>query len=284
VTAEKDDPSGIDWEDAFANASHIPGGAEFPARWKAEAEEFRARTNCNLDIPYGDHPREKFDLFVPESRARGLAVFIHGGFWLAFGKSDWSGFAAGALARGWAVAIPSYVLAPEARIGQMTQSIGRAITTAAQMVEGPVRLAGHSAGGHLVTRMVCDDSPLPQNVAGRIERVVSISGLHDLRPLQLHSMNERLGLDPAEAAAESPCLHRRLAGNVRVTAWVGAAERPEFLRQSALLSEAWSTPDSPVPLVAEPGRHHFNVIDGLRQGDHPLTEAFAGDSTGGGAG
>ena len=276
MTAEKDDPSGIDWEDAFANASHIPGGLDFPAAWRAQAEEFRAGTSGQLDIPYGDHPREKFDLFMPDSRARGLAVFIHGGFWLAFDKSDWSGFAAGALARGWAVALPSYVLAPEARISRMTQSIGRAIATAAEMVDGPIRLAGHSAGGHLATRMICDDSPLPGSVADRIERVVSISGLHDLRPLQLHSMNEKLALDPSEAADESPCLHRRRAGNTRVTAWVGAGERPEFLRQSALLSEAWSTPESLVPLIAEPGRHHFNVIDGLRERDHPLTEAFAG--------
>lgn len=124
--------------------------------------------------------------------------------------------------------------------------------------------------------MVCDDSPLPPEVAARVQRVVSISGLHDLRPLLLHSMNAELQLDPAEAASESPILHARCPGGA-VTAWVGAAERPEFLRQSALLAEAWSTPAAPVPLVADPGRHHFDVIEGLTDPDHPLCRCIAGD-------
>jgi hypothetical protein len=86
--------------------------------------------------------------------------------------------------------------------------------------------------------MVCDDTPLSPATAARLERLVSISALHDLRPLRLNGMNEKLRLDAEEAKAESPALHSPLSG-VEVTAWVGAAERPEFLRQSALLAEAW---------------------------------------------
>lgn len=270
------DMTGIDWEDAFTNAVHIPGGMGYPARWAELAQAFRKQAGGRFDLPYGPGPRERMDVFLPEGTPRGLVTFIHGGFWLAFDKSSWSHLAAGPLAHGWAVVLPSYTLAPEARIGSITRQTGRAIAAAAGLVDGPIRLAGHSAGGHLATRMVCDDSPLPESIAGRIERVASISGVHDLRPLQCHSMNEKLRLTASEAAAESPALHRRRA-NVDVVAWVGAAERPEFLRQSALLCESWSTPEAPVHLVAESSRHHFNVIDGLCDPDHELTRFLAGN-------
>ncbi len=151
-----------------------------------------------------------------------LGVSVHGGYWLHFDKSSWSDLAEGALGNGWAVAMPPYALAPKARIQNITRQIGRAITRAAEQIAGPIRLAGHSAGGHLVTRMVCDDSPLQSALLERVEGLVSISGLHDLRPLQLTTMNEQLHLTPQSAALESAVLHRPVGG-AQVVWWVGGA-------------------------------------------------------------
>ena len=58
--------------------------------------------------------------------------------------------------------------------------------------------------GHTPGVTACADTPLPVEVTDRIAHVVTLSGLHDLRPLQFHSMNEGLRLDPQEAEAESP--------------------------------------------------------------------------------
>ncbi|MCB1313291.1 MAG: alpha/beta hydrolase [Sedimentitalea sp.] len=266
--------SGIDWEDAFANATYIADGAGYPALWAARAARFRdGARQARIDLAYGAVPRERFDLFLPENTPKGLAVFVHGGFWQAFDKSSWSHLAGGALNAGWAVALPSYTLAPEATLPEMTQQIARAVAAAADMVSGPLRLAGHSAGGHLVTRMICDDAPLAPDVLERIEHVLSISGLHDLRPLRLHSMNRNLRLTEASAAAESAALHAPL-GSARVTAWVGSLERPEFLRQSALLAERWRDTGARARLVVAPERHHFDVIDGLAEASSPLTRAL----------
>ncbi|MCO6188570.1 alpha/beta hydrolase [Rhizobium sp. L1K21] len=263
----------IDWEDAFSNGAYIDEAVRYPARWDDEASDFRTAAQGQTDIAYGEHERERLDLFMPTGTPKGLAVFVHGGYWLDFDKSSWSAFAAGPLSAGFAVAMPSYTLAPHYRISQMTRQIGRAITVAAAMVDGPIRLSGHSAGGHLVTRMVCDDTPLAPEITGRIDRIVSISGLHDLRPLLFHSMNEKLRLDEEEAVVESAVLHDPLPG-VQLMAWVGANERPEFLRQSALIREAWGRKGIYAKLVAEPQRHHFDVIEGLKSADHPLTQAF----------
>lgn len=269
------DLTGIDWTDAFANRPYISQADSYPAVWAERAQLFRDTTqNARLDVPYGALPREVFDLFVPASTPpKGVMVFVHGGYWMAFDKSCWSHLAQGALAQGWAVAMPQYNLAPDARINQMTVQIGAAITEVARHVAGPIVLTGHSAGGHLVTRMVCEDAPVSPDVQARIRHVLSISGLHDLRPLQMTAMNATLRLTEQTAQRESPALLRPVGG-VAVTAWVGGHERPEFLRQAALLREAWSRCGVPVQLVVEEGLHHFNIIEALTDADSILTRSL----------
>ena len=231
------------WDDAYTNGAYIPGADQFRAKWPVEAAAFRdmrkAKARVELDQPYGSRPREQFDLFWPEETPKGLFVFVHGGYWMMFDKSNWSHLAAGALAHGWAVAMPSYTLCPDARISEITAEVARAVTTIAGRVAGGLALAGHSAGGHLVARLACADTPLPSAVHGRVRHTVSISGLHDLRPLLKTTMNNTLRMDAAEASRESPALLTPVPG-AKVTCWVGTKERPEFIRQNALLANVWT--------------------------------------------
>lgn len=266
----------MDWDDAYANAAYIPGAEAIIAAWPRDAESFRRSANGECDIPYGAGPRERYDLFLPEGRPRGLFVFVHGGYWMAFDKSSWSHLAGGAVARGWAAMLPGYDLCPQARIGNITAQIGAAVGHAASRMPGPVILSGHSAGGHLAVRMVCENAPLHAEVRQRIVHVLGISGIYDLRPLMHTAMNDTLGLTEDEARRESPALLRPARGP-RVTAWVGADERPEFRRQSALLAEAWSRHGVQVRRVEAPGRHHFNVIAPLADADSDLTRTALGD-------
>lgn len=267
-----------DWDDAYANAAHIPGGEAYPARWAAAAAAFRASVGGDRrreGLAYGAHPRERLDLFLPEGRAAGLVVFVHGGYWMRFGRQDWSHLAAGALAAGWAAALPSYPLAPEARIAAITRAVAAAVTQLGAAVPGPIRLAGHSAGGHLATRLVCAGGPLPEAVAARIARVLTISGVHDLRPLMRLELNRTLRLDPAEAAAESPALLVPREG-VRVHAWAGDGERPEFVRQTTLLANVWTGLGAEMAQTIAPGRHHFDVIAPLAEPGSDLVAALLG--------
>jgi acetyl esterase/lipase len=139
------------------------------------------------------------------------------------------------------------------------------------MIEGPLYLTGHSAGGHLVTRMISATSPLPDSVRARVRHTVTISGVHDLRPMLKTAMNADLRIGVEEAQAESPALLAPLP-NTRLTCWVGGAERPEFIRQNALLANIWTGLGAQTCTIEEPGRHHFNVIDGLADPRHPLVE------------
>lgn len=266
-----------DWDDAYANGANIAGGDRWPAAWVEPARAFRDdlvnRGRARLDLPYGEAKRNRLDLFLPEGTPQGLVVFVHGGFWMKLDKSFWSHLAAGPLAHGHAVVMPSYTLCPDIRIAGITQEVGAAIAMAAGEIDGPIRLTGHSAGGHLVTRMICASSPLPASVRARVANTVSISGVHDLRPMMRTAMNETLAIDGAEAATESPALLEPMDG-ARLCCWVGGNERSEFLRQNALLANVWIGLGARTMVVEEPDRHHFNVIDGLGDPDHALTRTL----------
>lgn len=250
-----------DWDDAYANGVHIPNGDSFVPRWIEQAASFRAA-----------HPPEALGrghLFWPSGEAQGLVVFIHGGFWMKFDPSYWSHLAAGPLAAGWAVAMPAYTLAPAARISRMANEVAAAVTLAADRVGGPIVLTGHSAGGQLAARMICDDGTLMDQVAARISACIPISPLTDLRPMLRTRMNEVLHLDDTEAACESPALLTPRMG-IPVTTWVGGAERPEFIRQAQLLTNIWAGMGTATDCVIDPGRHHFDILDPLQRPDSPL--------------
>lgn len=237
----------------YVNGDFIPDAAEYPARWQANAAAFRAELGNRWQggIAYGSGERQQLDLFLPVAPPRGTVIFVHGGYWKAFDRSLWSHLAAGPLARGFRVVMPSYTLAPVARIAAMTQEIARVCDWVEGQTSAPIVVTGHSAGGHLAARMGCADQPV------QVSRVVPISPLTELGPLQATSMNPILGIDAAEAAAESPARLALRAG-VAAHVWVGAAERPAFLWQARVLAEEWGC-----PMTLAPDKHHFDVIDAL---------------------
>lgn len=270
-------PAIPDWDLAYSNRDHSPDWPGFIEKWTAAAPAFREKLagegRLRADVAYGPEERNKLDLFLPESEPEGLAIFVHGGYWRSFDKSMWSHLSAGALANGYAVAMPSYTLCPHIGISGITAEIAMAIECAAGLVDGPIRLSGHSAGGHLVTRMICTDTTLSASTLARIGPVVSISGVHDLRPLIKTAMNDDLNLGAAEAASESPALLTPLDDR-KVTCWVGGAELPEFIRQNDLLANIWTGMGADMRVVHEPGMHHFSVVDSLAERHSALTQAW----------
>jgi arylformamidase len=256
----------IDMDDAYANGAYIEGAADYPTRWADAAAAFRHSLGARayLGLPYGPSKRMALDHFLPEGEVKGTLIFVHGGYWLKFDRSYWSHFAAGALARGWAVAMPSYDLCPDVRIAGITQQIAQAVIHVAENCRGPISLAGHSAGGHLVARMLAPGM-VPERLRERLTHVMPISPLADLEPLVQTAMNTDFGMDAAMARAESP-IHQP-PPDTPVTVWVGEDERPAFLDQAAWLARAWGCEH-----VIADGEHHFNVIDALTDPRSDLIE------------
>ncbi|SFS00671.1 alpha/beta hydrolase [Yoonia litorea] len=264
----------MELDDAYANAAYIPGGNDYPDKWAQAAAAFREIATCEIDLPYGETSRQRCDLFHPARLPKGLIVFVHGGYWLRFDKNFWSHLAAGPLAHGWSVAMPSYDLCPDVRISEIGDQINRAIAFAAARIPGPIRLIGHSAGGQLVARVTAPR--LGARWQERLEKVVSVSPVADLAPLMRTSMNADLKIDEEEAAAESP-IHLPAPPYAK-TVWVGADERPAFLEQAQALTDAWDAKQ-----VITEREHHFSVIEPLEYADSPLTREIAADDAVGAA-
>lgn len=259
-------------DDAYDNSGHIVGAADFPSRWAEKAAAFRDSlgARAQIGVSYGPSERQVFDFFQPEGVSRGTVIFVHGGYWKAFDARYWSHLAAGALAKGWAVAMPGYDLCPEVRISEITRQIAAAVTEVANRTfGGPISLAGHSAGGHLVSRMT-DPLILPAEVRDRIANIVPISAVADLAPLMQTTMNDVLRIDAAEAQVESP-VNMSPPHGVNVTVWVGQNERPAFIEQSERFARTWGA-----RLGVVEGKHHFDVIDALEDPDSDMVKALLG--------
>ena len=120
---------------------------------RARRRGLRRRHPPLADIRYGEHPREVMDLFrAPDPR--GTVVFIHGGYWRAFSKDDFSWVADGFLPQGLSVAILNYPLCPDVTLDRIVQATRAAFVHLWTEVLGEaerrrVVVTGHSAGGYL---------------------------------------------------------------------------------------------------------------------------------------
>ena len=251
-------------DEAYANAAFINNSEEIVSEWTKKADQFRVNKlesgTAELDIPYGASNRQKFDIFQPNTKPLGTVIFIHGGYWIDLDKSYWSHFASGVLANGYRCVIPSYDLCPTVKISDITGQIKNLVCYVLEKYDGMISLVGHSAGGHLVSRMISIDqwniSKLRSDLLKRLHHVVAISPIADLRPLLKTSMNNKFHLNQQTAEKESPVFHTKM--DIPFTILVGENERPAFLSQAEYLREAWSC----LKIIAK-GKHHFNILDDL---------------------
>ncbi len=178
--------------------------------------------------------------------------------------------AEGVLPHGINFALIEYTLAPAARLDRIVAEVRRAALWLAEHLgdygADPARLyvSGHSAGGH----MTASTMTFPTVRGG-----LAISGLYDLEPIRLNYLNEKLGLDEAEAERNSPLLHIPPMAGELVVAY-GTRELPELCRQSIDYAQAWVEHDLPGHLLPVDGANHFTILDTLADPQGVLSQAF----------
>jgi arylformamidase len=258
------------WEDEYNPRWRIPDSQRYFDTWHARAARARERLGGALDIPYGPHPRERLDLFRAPS-PRGTLVFIHGGYWRAFGKEAQSWLAEPFVSAGITVAIPSYPLAPAARLAHIVGSVSRAFAHLHRALLGNeerrrIVVAGHSAGAHLAACLLATgdgSGPHP-------DAIVCLSGIFDLLPLLRTRMLESMGWQPDELHAVSPLfMPQPRAGTVILA--VGGEESWEFHNQSARLARSWG--ERVTALLQPAGRHHYSILEALEDPSDDLGRA-----------
>jgi acetyl esterase/lipase len=165
-------------------------GAAPPKEYKVERTKDIAYRDI-ADDP--DAERHRLDVFRPVGKDDCPVVFfVHGGAWTIGGKDKYFGvygyanIAEGLARRGVVVVLPNYRLSPKARHPDHIRDVARAFAWTvknAQKYGGrpdQVFAAGHSAGGHLVSLLVTDESYLKAEglSAKDIKGVMSVSGVY----------------------------------------------------------------------------------------------------------
>jgi arylformamidase len=254
---------------------------EFPdilARWIHQSDAAATRQRITRDIAYGPDPKQALDVYHPQQASGRVPclLFIHGGYWQALGKHECSFLAEPYTARGVAVAMLDYRLAPHASMTEIVEDcragVVRLLGDAERLGLNPGRLvvAGHSAGGHLAAMMLATDFSSLGVRAAPFCAGVGISGLYDLEPIQLCYLNDTLGMSAEEALRLSPIRHRPRA-RVPLVLTVGDVEAPEFHRQQAALAAAWNH-EATISTIGDVG-HHYAAMQALGDPSHPLFQA-----------
>jgi acetyl esterase/lipase len=255
---------------AYNNGAAVPERDAIIADWAARSARLRSARPGHLDLQYGDSPRERVDLFLADQPRAPTLAFIHGGYWQMNNKEDYAFLGEGTLPHGVNLALIEYTLAPAARLDRIVAEVRRAAQFLAEHLgdygADPARLyvSGHSAGGHLTAMTI----PLRVVRGG-----IAISGLFDLEPIRLNYLNEKLGLDAAEAERNSPLLHFPPMAGELVVAY-GTRELPELCRQSIDYAQAWAERGLAGHLLPIDGADHFTILEALANPDGELLQAL----------
>jgi acetyl esterase/lipase len=233
---------------AYNNGAAVASSAQIVADWQARSDVLRKSTR---ELRYGTAERNRIDLFEAAPGAP-LLAFIHGGYWQMRAKENFAFLAAGPLAHGISVALLGYTLAPAKRLDGIVAEISSAL----DFLDRECVVSGWSAGGHL-TAMVIDHR--------RVRGGLAISGIYDLDPIRLSYLNEKLGLDQAEARRNSP-LHRAPSSKPLILAY-GTGELPELQRQSVDYAKA--ARGAQLRPLAD--HNHFTILEELASPGGALT-------------
>ena len=247
----------MDLDAEYDNRARVADSAAIIAGWARRAAAFRDTwPYSEPDLAYGPGARERLDLFLPARMNAPLVLFIHGGYWQALDKSWVSHCAAGLVAQGVAVAVPSYDLCPDVPLARIVEQMRNAVAFLHARGARRMLAIGHSAGGHLAAMLMATDwaaRGLPPHL---VPAALPISGVFEIEPLRPTRIGQGLRLTAEEARALSPRWLPPPAGALHCV--VGGAESTEFLRQTRDFAAAWGGSRE-----APSEQNHFTVLDPL---------------------
>jgi arylformamidase len=246
--------------------------------WTQRSASYLARANLVRNVQYGASPAEKLDIIKPLESNAPVLVFIHGGYWRWLDKDDYTFALEPLVTAGALVATINYPLCPEVSLDTLINRVRAACVWVWKNVRDyggnpdHLHVTGHSAGGHLTAIMAATDWPTFQTGLPRdmIKSIIPVSGLFDLEPLRLISLNEGVRMDMESAKRNSP-LFMTPTSTLAVTVVVGGEETNELRRQSREFSQAWMGKTRSLEFVESPGHNHFAVIEAMTEPNNLLT-------------
>ncbi len=271
-------------DDATVNAQFspriaVPDCEEWLARDAALSAETRKKLDHTADIAYGESPGERLDVFPAGNPGAPIHVFIHGGYWRALDKKDFSYVAAPLVAGGATTVLLNYDLCPQVTLDTVVQQTRNAVIWIyrhAGLLGGDadkIYLSGNSAGAHLAAMMLAEDwtrSPVPAEV---IKGAACITGIYQIDPVLRIQANAEIRLKPEMVARNSP-LSLPLRARCPVLVAVGAKETPEWIKQSEAYEAYLRRHGLHTEFIKLPDTHHFSITQSLSWPKSVLAQAM----------
>jgi arylformamidase len=245
----------------------------------AQARKVRESAKSWLDVPYGESPREKLDIYAADRPGGPVFVYLHGGYWRGGSKEDNCSFAPTFTARGATVALVEYDLCPQVTVSDIVGETRSAIAWVYRNIvgyggdPGKIYLAGSSAGGHLTALALAHDwekQDLPRDI---IKGALAMSGVYDLDMVMRIGVQEEVRLTPDLVRDNNPFLHPPLA-RCPILIAVGGAEPNGWQRMSEDYFNYCKARGLSVEYLVVPGANHYTVPEGLADEKSPLAQAM----------
>jgi len=258
----------------------VPDTNAFLERGNALSAQARAQHEYR-ELRYGPGPLATLDVFPVASKDAPIHVFVHGGYWRALDKRDYSFVAAALVPKGITTVLMNYDLCPVVSlpdlVAQFRAGLRWICEHAGELGGDPanITLSGHSAGAHLVATALAADAqlhdPLPLD---QIRGALLISGIYELAPVLDVSVNGLIRLQPDQVDAMSPMRHPPVA-SVPLEVVVGADEPPRWVEQSTDYASVARAQGAVCHDERVPGRHHFSITELMQTPDGALARMIA---------
>jgi acetyl esterase/lipase len=232
------------------------------------------------DIPYTAEPvdsaKQALDVYHQESAKNApVLVFVHGGAWVRGDRKQYP-FLANRFAReGYVVVVPSYRLSPRfvhpAHIEDVASAVAWTFRNIGSYGGDPKRivLAGHSAGGHLVSLLATNPQWLMAHdlEPGRLRGVIGLSGVYDFTGIAGRASGLIFGRDPEQLREVSPRLHVTSDGPPFLLTYC-QFDYPTLPEQAKDFHESLIAARRTSTLVYVQGESHiFEILSIVKEGD-----------------
>ena len=249
------------------------------AAYAAASAETRARRHCVLDVRYAPGAKETLDIFPANAPDAPVHLFIHGGYWRAMDKSDYSFIADVFQPAGATTVLVNYDLCPTVTLDTIVVQTMRAIAWTWRNIArhggdpGRLYVSGNSAGGHLTAMALAHDwtaEGLPDDI---IRGAMPVTGVFDCEPVPDTTVNELVRLDREEARRLSP-LRNPPRRTLPVLVAVGGAEPRLWIRMSKDYAALCREHGLECEYMELPEHDHFDVSRAIGDAQSPLARAM----------
>jgi acetyl esterase/lipase len=246
------------------------------------------------------NPRHELDLYLPKGKKRFPVLFlVHGGGWIAGSKETFLGvFSYADVGRcfarhGIATVMPNHRLSPKVQHPAHIEDVAKAFAWTCRHIgkyggrADQVFVAGHSAGGHLVSLLATDQQYLRREglAADTIKGVASVSGVYRLDPLRVEATGApngkaevdpyalAFGKDTAVRKAASPLTHVRPGLPPFLIVYAMPLDLPTLPEMARDFAAALRASKCEVEVLVVPSSNHASIMFHATRGDDPVVRA-----------